>query len=73
LLLPQEVATLPNDEQIMFRDRAPVFRLKRNRWYDDPNFANLEQPPVEPPPVTYTLDRDDGSVKFPMEKAEKAA
>jgi type IV secretion system protein VirD4 len=34
---------------------------------------NLEQTPVEPPAVTYTLDRDDGSVKFPTEKPGKAA
>jgi type IV secretion system protein VirD4 len=68
LLLPQEVNELPDDEEILFRKGAPAFRLKRNRWYDDPNFMNLEQTPVEPPPVTYTLDRDDGSVTFSTEK-----
>ena len=73
LLLPQEVNELPDDEEIIFRKGAPAFRLKRNCWYADANFMNLEQTPVEPPTVTYTLDRDDGSVKFPTEKAGKAA
>jgi type IV secretion system protein VirD4 len=73
LLLPQEVNELPDDEEIMFRKGAPAFRLKRNCWYADTNFMNLEQTPVEPPAVTYTLDRDDGSVKFPTEKPGKAA
>jgi type IV secretion system protein VirD4 len=73
LLLPQEVNELPDDEEIMFRKGAPAFRLKRVRWYDDANFANLEQTPVEPPTLAYNLDRDDGSVKFPTEKPGKAA
>jgi type IV secretion system protein VirD4 len=72
-ILPQEVNELPDDEEILFRKGAPAFRLKRVRWYDDANFMNLEQTPVDPPAVTYTLDRDDGSVKFPTEKQGKAA
>jgi type IV secretion system protein VirD4 len=72
LLLPQEVNELPDDKQIMFRKGAPTFRLKRNCWYTDANFRNLEEIPVEPPSVTFKLDRDDGSVKFPTEKTGKA-
>jgi type IV secretion system protein VirD4 len=69
LLLPQEVAELPKDEQIMFREGAPAFRVKRNCWYTDGNFKNLEEDPPPPPTVTYSLDRDDGSVKFGAEKS----
>jgi len=68
LLLPQEVAELPKDEQIMFREGAPAFRVKRNCWHADANFKNLEKEPPELPTVTYQIARDDGSVKFPTEK-----
>jgi type IV secretion system protein VirD4 len=69
LLLPQEVSELAEDEQIMFREGAPAFRLKRNCWYADANFKHLEKMPPEPPTVTYKLARDDGSVKFSTDKA----
>lgn len=64
LLLPQEVNELPDDEEIMFRKGAPAFRLKRNCWYADANFATLEQTPAEIPAITYDLKRDDGSIEF---------
>ena len=69
LLLPQEVSELPQDEQIMFREGAPAFRVKRNRWFKDTNFKRLEQPPPKPPVVTYQIRRDDGSVQFKSGKA----
>jgi type IV secretion system protein VirD4 len=66
LLLPQEVARLPEDEEIMFRASAYPFLLKRLRWYKDRNFKRLVGPPPEPPVITYRLDRDDGSVQMPV-------
>jgi hypothetical protein len=66
--LTTSVAELPKDEQIMFREGAPAFRIKRNCWHTDPNFKYLEQAPPEPPTVTYKLARDDGSVKLSPEK-----
>jgi type IV secretion system protein VirD4 len=69
LILPQEVAWMPEDEEIMFKAAAPPFRLKRLCWHTDANFKNLKQSPTEPPTVTYKLDRDDGSIKFSPEKA----
>jgi type IV secretory pathway TraG/TraD family ATPase VirD4 len=64
LILPQEVSSLPMDEEIVFRASAPPFKLKRLEWYADPNFKNLKQDPTEIPTITYRLSRDDGSIKL---------
>ena len=69
LILPQEVAGLPNDELLMFRAGAPPFKLKRMRWFEDANFKHLEQPPPVLPIVTYEVERDDGSIKFKTDVA----
>lgn len=64
LILPQDVNNLPMDEEYMFRATAPVFHLKRTIWYKDRNFRNLASNWVRPPRITFTMRRDDGSVKF---------
>lgn len=69
LILPQEVARLPKDEELMFRASVAPFKLKRMCWHTDANFKNLKQSPAEPPTVTYKLARDDGSIRFSPEKA----
>ena len=71
LLLPQEIQELPEDEQLMFRDGAPVFKVKRNCWYRDRHFKNLQKEPPVLPIVKFSLKRDDGSVKFSIKKKER--
>ncbi|UEM08134.1 type IV secretory system conjugative DNA transfer family protein (plasmid) [Skermanella rosea] len=65
LLLPQEVARLPVDEEIVFRATVPPFLLKRLRWYEDRHFKRLIGRPPELPRVTYQLARDDGLIRLP--------
>ena len=65
LLLPQEVARLPEDEEIMFRASAYPFLLKRLRWYQDSHFKRLVGRPPAPPRITYSLARDDGTIRLP--------
>ncbi len=65
LILPQEVARLPADEEIMFRSSVPPFLLKRMRWYEDPNFMHLKGDPPQVPMMSYSTPRDDGKVRLP--------
>ena len=68
LLLPQEVARLTEDEELMFRASAPAFLLRKLRWYDDPRFRDLEAKPPALPVVSYTLAWDDGTVSVTATK-----
>jgi type IV secretion system protein VirD4 len=65
LLLPQEVARLEEDEEVVFRAAVPPFLLRRLRWFKDPYFKRLHGLPPLPPVIRYTVARDDGSVQFP--------
>ena len=66
LLLPQEVARLRTDQELMFRAAVPPFLLNRLRWYEDQHFMRLQGRPPEMPVVTYRIDREDGTVKLPL-------
>lgn len=66
LLLPQEIARMPATKELVFRSSIPALRLDKLRWYDDPAFARLKQPPPPVPVVTYHHARDDGTVVIPV-------
>ena len=73
LLLPQEVARMKADEELMFRASAPAFLLKKLRWYDDSRFRELEGKPPALPVVAYQLARDDGTVRISEPKSKESA
>jgi type IV secretion system protein VirD4 len=57
LLLPQEVARMPADMELVFRDTAPPFLLRRLKWFTDPLFRDLQSSPPPVPTVSYTFAR----------------
>lgn len=65
LLLPQEVARMRPDEELVFRASVPAFLLRKLCWYADRNFGLLARRPPPVPVVSYQLARDDGTVKIP--------
>jgi type IV secretory pathway TraG/TraD family ATPase VirD4 len=64
-LLPQEIARLPQDEMIVLRSGMLPARLKKVRWYDDPQFAKRRRPPPEIPRITVEVEEDDGEIPVP--------
>jgi type IV secretion system protein VirD4 len=65
LLWPQEVARMAAGMELMFRNSAPPFMLKRLTWHTDKHFRRLKREPSMPPQISYTIARDDGSVQLP--------
>jgi type IV secretion system protein VirD4 len=65
LMLPQEIARLPQDEQIVLRPGMMPIRCQRIRWFDDPNFTKLRLPPPEVPRLTVRVAKDDGKAPVP--------
>ncbi|NOG73509.1 MULTISPECIES: type IV secretory system conjugative DNA transfer family protein [Roseicella] len=72
LLLPQEVAQMPAEQELVFRASVPAFLLRKLRWFEDPSFRRLERRAPEVPKVSYTLARDDGTVTIPTTSGLKA-
>lgn len=66
LLLPQEVARLGTDQELVFRASVPAFLLKKLTWFEDKHFRRLTRRAPVVPQVTYTLARDDGTVHIPV-------
>jgi type IV secretion system protein VirD4 len=64
-MLPQEIARLPQDEQIVLRAGMMPIRCQRVRWYDDPNFTRLRVRPPEIPQITVAVEADDGTTPVP--------
>jgi type IV secretion system protein VirD4 len=73
LILPQEVAQLPKDEELMFRSTVAPFHLKRTKWFTDRNFRNRVGDPDYPAEVVYSISRDDGSISFEKEEEDRNA
>jgi type IV secretion system protein VirD4 len=70
LMLAQEVARLPPDEQIILRASMLPMKTKRARWYDDPHFTSLVRPPPVIPRLNITVALDDGaSIAKPRERS----
>lgn len=61
LMLAQEVARLPPDEQIILRAGMLPMKTKRARWYDDPHFTSLVRPPPAIPRLEISVALDDGT------------
>jgi type IV secretion system protein VirD4 len=65
VMLPQEIARLPQDEMIVLRAGVMPARVKRLRWFDDPYFKKLYRRPPEIPPIAVKVDPDDGQTPVP--------
>ena len=64
LILPQEVARMPKDKEMVFRTSVEPFYLSRLQWYTDRNFMHLATSPLDPPKIFLNITKDDGSVNF---------
>ncbi len=64
LLLPQEVAQMPPDEQIIFRAALPPIRTGRVRWFEDWFFAPLAAPTPAAPVLAVPVPDDDGKTRI---------
>ena len=69
LMLDQEVAQLPADQQIIIRPGMRPMKTGRIRWYDDPMFAPLVRPPPEIPLLTVSVANDSGITRVAPAKA----
>lgn len=59
-MLPQEVARMRRNEQIVFRaGMAPVLTTRRG-WFEDPELKKLWLPPPEIPVLPWNVPLDDG-------------
>ena len=56
LLLPQEVISLPKDEQILLIESSPPIKSKKIRYYIDERFTKKLLPPIELPIHTYKAE-----------------
>jgi type IV secretion system protein VirD4 len=65
LMLPQEIARLPKDEQIVLRAGMMPIRCQRIQWFDDPNFTKLQLPPPKIPQLAVKVAKDDGKAPVP--------
>jgi type IV secretory pathway TraG/TraD family ATPase VirD4 len=50
---------------IVLRAGVMPARLRKLRWYDDPDFKSLRRPPPEIPPITVAVEPDDGTTPVP--------
>lgn len=73
LMLPQEIARMPQDEQIILRPGMMPVRCHRIRWFDDPQFTALQLSPPEIPQIEVKVAEDDGKAPVPRMIARKAA
>lgn len=62
LMLPQEVARLRRDEQIIIRAGMMPVKSQRCEWFSDPNFSRHERTPPTIRPLTVHIHPDDGMV-----------
>ncbi len=72
LLLPQEVITLPRDEQIILIESFPPIRTKKIFYYKDPFFKKRLMP-KEPIPVQEPYDPRKKKAEAPAEPEKKSA
>lgn len=74
LLLPQEVAQLGNDDELVFAKGCLPIQAKKIRWYSDETFKDRVQPPpvIEPAPmaVTAAVDRFDDAEDRPVDAGD---
>jgi type IV secretion system protein VirD4 len=65
LLLPQEIARMSPNEQIVLRAGMMPVKCKRIRWFDDQNFTRLVLPPPAVPEIPVKVAQDDGQTPVP--------
>jgi hypothetical protein len=46
-------------------------RLRKLRWYDDPDFKNLRRSPPKIPQITVAVEADDGQTPVPRPIARR--
>jgi type IV secretion system protein VirD4 len=63
-MLPQEVARMQRDEQIILRAGMPPIIASRVGWYEDPELRQLRMDPPEIPRVKWELALDDGQTRI---------
>lgn len=63
-ILPQEVAMMPSDKQIIFRAGMPGSYTDRVPWFKDPEMAALVCNPPMIPKVTFAVPEDDGKTRI---------
>jgi type IV secretion system protein VirD4 len=71
-LLPQEIARMGPDEQIVLRAGMQPMMVSRLQWFKDPAIRKLELDPPVIPVLQWKLDLDDGKTKLERPKPKDA-
>ncbi len=61
LMLPQEIARLPDTHQLVIRRGVGPIRARKIRWFEDAVFVRLRQPAPDVAPIKVTVPEDDGA------------
>jgi type IV secretion system protein VirD4 len=61
LMLPQEIARLSDDQQIVIRRGVGPIRARKIRWFEDAVFSVLRRSAPDVEPITVGLPMDDGT------------
>ena len=60
LMLPQEIARLPDTHQIVIRRGVPPIRARKIRWFEDASFSSFRLPPPTVTTIRVNLPMDTG-------------
>ena len=58
LLLPQEVARMPADEQLVFRPGMMALKTRRVMWFEEWQFRRMAEPAPPVPALNVRIERD---------------
>jgi type IV secretion system protein VirD4 len=64
LMLAQEIARMPSEEQIILRAGVPPMKTQRATWFDDPQFTRLVYATPEIPMLDINVALDDGQTRI---------
>lgn len=63
LMLDQEIAQMPPDQQLILRPGMKPMRTGRARWFNDPVFTTRVRPPPVIPKLDVSIAYDDGRTR----------
>lgn len=70
-MLPQEVARMKRNEQLIFRAGMTPVITQRRGWFEDPELRKLRLPPPEIPALEWSVPLDDGETQVVRKRARQ--
>lgn len=73
LMLDQEIARMPPDEQLILRPGMKPMKTRRARWFEDIQFTSRVRPPPVIPKLDVSIAYDDGRTRVKPKPPERPA